>query len=940
MATIDEAFQIALQYHQSGALSKAEELYARIVQAAPEHARAWHLLGVLAHQSGRNDQAIEIIRRAIGMQPADPAFYNNLGEAYRAQGRLEEAKTCYREALRLRPDYAETQNNLGNALQQAGQMEEALAHYRCALRLEPNFVEAFNNEGSALQHLGRWEEARASFYQALRLKPNYVEANYNLGVVLLYLDELDEARARLQQALRLRPDFALAHNDLGNVLHRQGQLDEALASYERALRLNPDLAEAHNNMGNVFYEQGRLDESAARYLQALRLRPGAAEIRANLGVALQKQGKVREAEACQREALRLRPDFADAHGNLGNILKEQGKLAEATACYREAIRLRPDYADAYFNLGNVFKEREKLADAEACYREALKLRPGSADVLNNLGNILHEQGLLEEAAAQYVQAIRLEPSLAGPYVNLGNILKYQGRLAEASACYRRALQIDDQLPDAYNNLGLVLLDQGQRALALDCFAQALALAPHDGLKIKSALALPVINESAESIRHERDRLERALDQLLEEKLSLDDPPLRVGMTHFHLAYQGMNDRDLQAKIAALYARAAPALGYVAPHCQASTQGVEPGRPIRVGFISKFFFGHSVASFYSGVIRLLDRERFHVFVFRLPGPSDPTAEFIRESADRVVTLAPYLDSARRQIAQEELDVLFYTDIGMDPWTYFLAFARLAPVQCAGSGHPVTTGIPTIDYFLSCEDMEPADADAHYTEKLVRMQEFPFYFYRPQTPFPAKARGDFGLDDRDHLYVCAQTLFKVHPEFDGIVAKILRADPEGRVVFFHAQLPEWGQLLLERFHKTIPDVVDRIQILPRQSSEDFQHVLARADVLLDTIHFSGGTTSFKAFAAGTPIVTLPSPLMRGRVTYACYRKMGIFDCVARDPDDYVLLAVALGTDPEGRELLRTKILAANHVLFNNPAGVRALERFFLEAVAQTRNAMAPK
>ena len=108
--------------------------------------------------------------------------------------------------------------------------------------------------------------------------------------------------------------------------------------------------------------------------------------------------------------------------------------------------------------------------------------------------------------------------------------------------------------------------------------------------------------------------------------------------------------------------------------------------------------------------------------------------ISASADRVVTLSTQLAVARTQIAEQALDVLFYTDIGMDSLTYYLAHARLAAVQCVTWGHPLTTGIPTIDYFISSQDLEPAGAESHYTETLVRLPHLANYYFRSE-PSPS-------------------------------------------------------------------------------------------------------------------------------------------------------------------------------------------------------------
>jgi predicted O-linked N-acetylglucosamine transferase (SPINDLY family) len=146
-------------------------------------------------------------------------------------------------------------------------------------------------------------------------------------------------------------------------------------------------------------------------------------------------------------------------------------------------------------------------------------------------------------------------------------------------------------------------------------------------------------------------------------------------------------------------------------------------------------------------------------------------------------------------------------------------------------------------------------------------------------------------------------------------------------------------MSRFRKSIPDVAARIRFLPRLGQEDYFHLLALSDALLDPIHFTGGNSSFEGFAVGTPIVTLPSPFMRGRMTYALYRKMGILDCIAETPGEYAEIALRLGTDLPWRESIKKRILASGHLLFEDLSAVRELEDFLTGAVARARAKKSP-
>ena len=231
MVTISEASAIAVQHHQAGRLQAAEQIYRQILNADPNHAQSWHLLGVIAHQVGKNEIAVEYIERAIRLNGNTADFHNNLGAAYVALGRNSEAAACYRRTLELNPDYADAHYNLGNVLQDQGKLDEAVACYRRALELRPELVVAHLNLGNALKDQGK----------------------------------LDEAVACYRWTLERQPGFAEAHNNLGNAFYGQGKLDEAVACFGRALQLKPDYADARATRAIVSLLTGDFERGWAEY---------------------------------------------------------------------------------------------------------------------------------------------------------------------------------------------------------------------------------------------------------------------------------------------------------------------------------------------------------------------------------------------------------------------------------------------------------------------------------------------------------------------------------------------------------------------------------------------------------------------------------------------------------------------------------------------------
>jgi predicted O-linked N-acetylglucosamine transferase (SPINDLY family) len=192
----------------------------------------------------------------------------------------------------------------------------------------------------------------------------------------------------------------------------------------------------------------------------------------------------------------------------------------------------------------------------------------------------------------------------------------------------------------------------------------------------------------------------------------------------------------------------------------------------------------------------------------------------------------------------------------------------------------------------------------------------------------------LPEDYNLYVCPQTLFKFHPDFDNVLGDILRQDPRGLLVLIEGNYKHWTELLRDRFSRAFPDVIDRVKFLPRMSPGDFLSLQKTANAILDTPHFGGGSSSLESFACGMPIVTWPGEFMRDRLTLALYKQMGVMDCVANNAQSYLKIAYRLANDKIWRDEIREKIKANADVLYKDIEAVRELECFFETAVDEAR------
>lgn len=190
---------------------------------------------------------------------------------------------------------------------------------------------------------------------------------------------------------------------------------------------------------------------------------------------------------------------------------------------------------------------------------------------------------------------------------------------------------------------------------------------------------------------------------------------------------------------------------------------------------------------------------------------------------------------------------------------------------------------------------------------------------------KSRAELGLPATGTLYLFPHSPFKIHPDNDALVARVLAADPGGVLVTFAGQTAEATRAIGERLRATAGIDAARMVVLPAMGHHDYLRVNCACDALLDTLHWSGGNTSLDALACGLPMVTLPGALMRGRQTAAMLQMAGVPEQVARDADDYVRIAVRLGTDPVWRSGSSVRLVAGAAAVFDRREPIEALARF---------------
>jgi len=703
------------------------------------------------------------------------------------------------------------------------------------------------------------------------------------------------------------PQNARAFHLLGVVAHQLRRPDAA-SLVGSAVMLAPDFAEAHNDRGVILAANGLFAEALPCFEKAVALNPGYVEARNNLGRGLRSLGRIGEALIQFELVQRSMPDSPLSHFNLASVLELAGRKDDAETHYRTAVALRPDFVDAHLHLAALLQDADRLPEALAHAERAVALRPDSAGARNNLGNVLRGLGRRDDAIAQYEAALRIDPNSFMAHYNCGVALRGETRIAEARAHFAQAfVQKSDFL---------------EAELAL-CMAE-----------------LPALYRDTSEIARQRDAYAKRLAQLGADIAAAGVPEAlaeAIGSHQpFYLPYQGFDDRELQTAYGSLVCKimAARYEPVVLPNPPA------PHEPIRLGIVSGFFRQHSNWKIpIKGWLKMLDRDRFRIFGYHTGVERDGDTAVAAALCDQFVQGPLSLDAWRRKILEDAPHVLLFPEIGMDKVSAQLAALRLAAVQCASWGHPVTSGFPTIDYFISSDLMEPENAAAHYSESLIRLPNLSIYYEALEVAPAEIDRAELKLRPDAVVYWCAQSLPKYLPQFDEVFARIAVDTPGCQFAFIEfgggRGVTELFKLRLERaFGAEGLYAKDHCVFLPRLAPDRFAAAIGQCDVVLDSIGWSGCNSILESLAHNVPIVTFAGEMMRGRHAAAILDMMNVRDTTAHTLDEYVAMASLLGRDQARRKDVSSRIAANKHHLYRDPQCIAGLQSFLEEAVGKPR------
>lgn len=752
-------------------------------------------------------------------------------------------------------------------------------------------VEKLHKQALGLYHNKQLTAAEQKFKEVLELENNHAYAWLNIGTLYYTTERYSEALEAISKSLEIDSSKALAHYTLGLVLEKLGAIYKAIQAYQRAINIDYQWIDAYNQLGNIFWETGDLEQ----------------------------------AESIYRKAIAAKPKHFGSHLNLGNVLLEQERIDEAIATYEQALQLKNRDPNILYNMGFAFEAKNDYAEAA-----------------HNYGYSFYRQGKYQEAIEQYQKFLETKTGDEFFYVAFAECYKSLNECDKAVNIYQEGLKIHPHSTFLYFHLIGTLQYQGRIKKAISVVREASKLKPHVlSFKLEEQRLLPIVYEKEEEIEFYRQQFIQSL-QALTQQTSLDTPEAQksalegVGYrTNFYLQYQGKNDVELQKQYGQ-FVHQVMAANY--PEWVKPLSPIFPlqNKKIRVGYVSNCLRAHTVGKLMLGWIKNHNYQEFETYCYHVDKNVDYLTQQFHLYSNYFHHIPEDFESICKQITSDKLDILVILDIGMHPEMTKLAGLRLAPVQCTSWGHPITSGIPTVDYFLSCELMEPENGQEHYSEKLICLPNIGVSYTKPIIPEPKKLRSEFGLKDESIVYLSCQSLFKYLPQYDYIFAAIAQKVPQAQFVFISHDSIHITEIFRKRLKNTFAKLnlnsEDYCVISPRIGWNDYCNINQLSDIFLDTFSWSGGNTTLEAIACNLPIVTCPGEFMRGRHSYGILQMLGVTETIAKTEAEYIDIAVKLGINQQWKNSIVQKMIERHSYLYDDKTCVEALEEFYKRVVQE--------
>jgi protein O-GlcNAc transferase len=430
---------------------------------------------------------------------------------------------------------------------------------------------------------------------------------------------------------------------------------------------------------------------------------------------------------------------------------------------------------------------------------------------------------------------------------------------------------------------------------------------------REIFAIPAVFESKEHRIEFRDAINHKLDDVIARGVWPNRPDQTFSSTPFYLAYHDELNKAILEKMAKILRQ-----GLITPP---KLKKIKNRKKPKIAIISQHFYKHSVMDFYFHTIANLPETFDVTLIYIDPIHIDHITKDLFERADTVLMPSGQHEELIPLIVEGQFDMIIYPEVGMSNVIYYLSMLRLAPIQVGLMGHPETSGSASMDYFVSWKNFHFDQPKKQFTETVVQLEKLPIcYDYPVEMDGIKKTRKSLGLPNNHHiLFTIPMMLFKIQPEFDAVIIKIIQASQRHRVVLICYNAIE--KIVFARLKKQLAknELEQLIFCLPFKR-RDYYALIKNSNVVLESFPFGGGNTVLHAMAAGTPVISLRANQLKGAFGAGYYDYLGETGYCAHTVDEYIQLAIKVANDATVKSRYKAMIQKNKDKLFGNMAGPR--------------------